>query len=250
MEKAIVLNAGEGKRLRPLTRDMPKCLLEIGGKTILEHQLSGLDKCGIKTVMLVLGYKFPMILEKIRHCSFDLRIEYMINPIYSKTNTAYSLWLVRDEMNQDFVYLNGDVFFHMNILKRLLRSKCNTCLAIVRKEVGAEEVKVKLCNGLVTELNKEIAPSVADGEFVGIAKFSQSINDAFKKGLNDIVNEGRLNAFFELAIERLLKIYNLWAVDVSDLPCIEIDTHKDLDDAERVYLELLNSNNEVENTTG
>ena len=249
MKKAIILNAGEGKRLRPLTQNMPKCLLEIGDRTILEHQLFSLEKCGIKTVILVLGYKIPMILEKLRQCSFDLKIRYTLNPIYSRTNTAYSLWLVRDEMNQDFLYLNGDVFFHINILKRLLRSRHNTCLAIVRKEVGAEEVKVKLSNGLVTELSKDMAPSMADGEFVGIAKFSRYINDAFINKLNEIVNEGTLTAFFELAIRRLLKTYNVWGVDISDLPCIEIDTHEDLEDAKRIYLKLMNFNNKIAKMT-
>jgi len=249
MEKAIILNAGEGKRLRPLTQNMPKCLLKIGNKTILEHQLSSLEKCGIKTVILVLGYNFRMILEKLRQCSFDLRIRHTLNPVYSKTNTAYSLWLVRNEMNQDFIYLNGDVFFHTSILKRLIRSKHDTCLAIVRKEVGAEEVKVKLANDLITGLSKEMIPSSANGEFVGIAKFSQSINDAFKTKLNEIVNEGKLNAFFELAVQRLLKSHNVWAVDVSDLPCIEIDTYRDLNDAKRIYLKLTNFNKNVENNT-
>jgi len=219
---------------------VPKCLLKIGNKTILEHQLLSLDRCGIRTAILVLGHEITMVLEELRQYSLDLEIKHTFNPMYSKTNTAYSLWLVRNEMNKDFVYLNGDVFFHINILKRLLHSKHDTCLAVAGKEVGTEEVKVKLSNGLVTELGKEIEPSLADGEFIGIAKFSQRVTDVFSGKLDEIINEGKLNAFFELAVQRLLKTCEVWAVDVSDLPCIEIDTHEDLDDARKLYLKFQN----------
>lgn len=239
MEKAIILDAGESKRLRPLTENMPKCLVKIGNMTILEHQLSNLVECGIRKVILVVGYHYNMIQKKLKKSPFDLEVKYVRNPIYYKTNTVYSLWLARNEMNTDFIYLNGDVFFHRDVLRRLIDSEHNTCLAIDRKRrVGEEEVKVKIVDGLVKEIGKEIKASMADGEFVGVAKFSNEINVAFKKRLDEVVKEGKVNAFFELAVQRMLNDGNLYAVDVSDLPCIEIDTYNDLEEARNIFLKI------------
>jgi len=129
MEKAIILDAGEGKRLHPLTGNMPKCLIKIGNKTILEHQLCNLVECGIKELILVIGCHSEMILEKLKRGFSDLEIRHVRNPIYYKTNTVYSLWLAGNEMNTDFIYLNGDVFVHRDILRSLIDSEHNTCLA-------------------------------------------------------------------------------------------------------------------------
>jgi len=239
IEKVIILDAGEGKRLHPLTENMPKCLIKIGNKTILEHQLCNLVECGIEELILVIGYHSNLIKEKLKRGFSDLEIRYVRNPIYYKTNTVYSLWLARKEMNTDFIYLNGDVFFHRDILKRLIDSERNTCLAIDKKRrVGEEEVKVKILDGLVKRIGKEMKHSTADGEFIGVAKFCKEINIVFKKRLDEVVKEGKVNAFFELAVQRMLSDYDLYAVDVSDLPCIEIDTYDDLEEARNLFFKM------------
>jgi choline kinase len=239
MERAIILDAGEGKRLRPLTKNLPKCLIKIGSKTILEHQLSRLVDCGIAEVILVVGYQSSMILRKLEQEPFDLKMKYVTNPVYHKTNTVYSLWLARGWMDKDFLYLNGDVFFHEEVLRRLIAAEHRTCLAVeTRREVATEEVKVELTEEIVKSIGKEMDPSVADGEFVGIAKFSKETNIMFRRRLDEVVREGKLNAFFELAVHRMLDECSVYAIDVSDLPCIEIDTHIDLEEARSVFLEM------------
>lgn len=238
MDKAIILNAGEGKRLRPLTKNLPKCLLKIGNKTILEHQLSNLAKCSIKEVTVVIGHRSEMICRKIRQAPFDLSVNYIWNEIYYKTNTAYSLWLARNEMDEDFIYLNGDVLFHQEALRRLIQSKFDTCLAISKKKVGKEEMKVRIANCIIRRIGKEMEPSLADGEFIGIARFSKEFNVLLKKKLEEVIKEGKLNAFFEHAVQRTLRTHSIYAVDVSDIPCIEIDNHGDFNEAKRMYLKI------------
>ena len=204
--------------------------------TILEHQLSNLVNCGIEELILVVGYRSNLILEKLKQSSFDLEIRYVKNPIYHKTNTVYSLWLSRNEMNTDFIYLNGDVFFHEDVLKRLIDSEYDTCLAIdTKRKVGEEEVKVRICDGVIREIGKEVKVSQADGEFLGIAKFSKEINSVFKKRLNDVVKKGEVDAFFELAVQYMLDNNEIYSIDVSDLPCVEIDTYDDLEEARNVF---------------
>jgi choline kinase len=237
---AVILNAGEGKRLRPLTNLKPKCLLKLNDMTILEHQLANLIKCGILNVVIVVGYRADQIFELVKNKNFDLEVDFIQNPIYYKTNTVYSLWLARERIRDDFVYLNGDVVFHKEVLKRLLKSHYDTCIAVERKQVSEEEVKVRLDLNLVKAIGKDIELSKAHGEFIGIAKFSKRFNKLFIGKLNEVVEEGKVDEFFEVALDKVLKNYDMYAVDVSDLPCIEVDTYEDFNIVKKITRALGN----------
>lgn len=234
MDKAVILNAGEGKRMRPLTSVKPKCLLRLNSLTILEHQLINLIECGIREVNLVIGYRADEIIRKIEGLNFELDVKFTYNPIYYKTNTVYSLWLAREHIKNDFVYLNGDVVFHKDVLEQLLKSHYDTCIAVERKQVNEEEVKVRLVSNLVRAIGKDIELSKAHGEFIGIGKFSKRFNQLFINKLNEVVKEGKVNEFFEVALDRALKSFDVYAVDVSDLPCIEVDTYEDFNIAKKL----------------
>jgi choline kinase len=194
-----------------------------------------LNKSGIKNVTIVVGYRANQILKELNEKNFDLEIELIQNPIYQKTNTVYSLWLAKEYMKDDFVYLNGDVVFHREVLERLLKAHYDTCIAVEKKQVGEEEVKLKLAANIVKAIGKDIVPSRASGEFIGIAKFSKKFNHLFIDKLNEIVKEKRVNEFFEVALDRTLKSYSVYAVDVSDLPCIEVDTPEDYTNAKKMH---------------
>ena len=239
MNKAIILDAGEGKRLRPLTETTPKCLLKLNEITILEHQLTNLAECGIKKAILVVGYRANQIFKKLKEKNFGLDLKLIRNPIYNRTNTVYSLWLAKKEIKEDLIYLNGDVVFHKNVLMRLLNSQFDTCLAVEKKKVNEEEVKVELVSNVIKTIGKKIQLAKAHGEFVGIAKFSQEFNTLFTDKVNEVVGERKVNAFFEVALNRALKYYNVYAVDVSDLLCIEIDSHEDFSMAKKIYSRLV-----------
>ena len=239
MDKAIILNAGEGKRLRPLTELVPKCLLKLDGITILEHQLANLADCGIREVVIVIGYRADQIFWKVKDERFGLNIKFIQNPIFAETNTVYSLWLARNEIKRDFLYFNGDVIFHKHVLKRLINAEYDTCIAIDNRKVGEEEVKVQLISNKVKVIGKKIDPSKAQGEFIGIAKFSQKFNYVFVEKLDEVVKEGAINALFEVALDRALKYYDVHAVDVSDLPCMEIDSHEDFKVARKIYSKII-----------
>ena len=239
---AVILDAGEGKRLRPLTSLKPKCLLKLNDVTILEHQLINLIKCGIRNVVIVVGYHAGQIFEEIKNKDFDLEIDFIQNPIYYKTNTVYSLWLAKERIKDDFVYLNGDVVFHTEVLERLLKSHYDTCIAVEKKQVSEEEVKVRLDSNLVKAIGKDIEPQKTHGEFIGMAKFSKRFNQLFIDMLNEVVEEGKVDEFFEVALDRVLKSRDVYAVDVSDLSCIEVDTHEDFNTAKEIYSEITERN--------
>lgn len=123
IEKAIILVAGRGNRLRPLTDSMPKCLTEVNGESILENALKKLSENGIKETILVVGYLKEKIKGNIGNEFNDMKINYVDNDIYDKTNTSYSLWLAIKDLDEDVLILEGDVFFEDKLLKDFLNDK-------------------------------------------------------------------------------------------------------------------------------
>ena len=231
VNKAIILNAGVGHRLRPLTIDTPKCLLTITNRTILESKLSNLSNCGINEIIMVVGFFSEKIMKTAKHGFPDLKFEFICNQKYATTNTLYSLWLAMQELDDAFVYLNGDVLFHRQILHRLLNSPRKTCLAVSAHKLTEEDVKVILHDDLVLAIGKHLQTFEADAEFIGIAKFSKGASKALKRKLNEVVKSGGASNYFEYALDLMLEKHNVYAMDISEFPCIEIDTMDDLEQA-------------------
>lgn len=234
--KAIILVAGRGSRLAPHTDDRPKCLIEIGGRSILDHQLDALAAAGVFEVVLVVGCLQEMVrghLASRREFTFT----FIENERFGETNTAYSLWLARGEMTDDFIYLNGDVLIHPEVIRRLTGAPAAQALAVERKRCGDEEVKALLDGCRIMALSKTVPPADAYGEFIGIARFARSFGPFFSASLEEVVErDGLLKVYFELALERLLASHALTAIDISDLPTIEIDFPEDLARAEHEIL--------------
>lgn len=234
--KAIILNAGKGGRLGSLTDDRPKCLVEVGGRPILDFQLDALRQNGVRDLVMVVGYRDAMICDYLKRYP-EFSVTWINNPDYAHTNTAYSLWLARREMTGNFLYLNGDVLFHPELIRRLVAAPSCNPLAVERKRCGDEEVKVLLSGTRITAIGKEIPPTEAYGEFIGVARFAGSIGSLFGATLTDVVERDRLlKNYFETAVDRLLDQAVFTALDISDLPCIEIDFPEDLERAENTIL--------------
>jgi choline kinase len=143
------------------------------------------------------------------------------------------------EVKDDFVLLNGDVFFHSKILSCLLDSNYKTCLAVSRHRLGEEEVKVLLKDDLVISIGKHLEPSKADGEFIGVAKFSKNENGLLAAKIEEVLKiSNGANCYFEAAVNLMLDGLGVFAVDISKFPSVEIDTHEDLMHARELAKEL------------
>ena len=237
--KAIILNAGKGGRLGNLTDDRPKCLVEVGGRPILDFQLDALRLAGVRDLVMVVGYRDEMIRSYLQRYP-EFSVTYIENKAFSETNTAYSLWMARHEMTGDFLYLNGDVLFHPELVRRLVAAPSFNPLAVERKQCGDEEVKVLLDGTRITGIGKEISPDKAYGEFIGVARFSGEIGPLFGVTLDEVIQRDRLlKNYFEAAVDRMLTKELFTALDISDLPCIEIDFPEDLERARQVVVPML-----------
>ncbi len=236
--KAILLAAGASRRLQPLTKDTPKCLIKIGEKAIIQHQLDAVVKAGIKDVVIVVGYLKDMIIDFVKSNYKQLKsVKFIENKEYETTNTIYSLYLTREEFkNDDFIYFNADVLFHSDIVKKLVDHSGLNVLAVDYKKCGEEEVKFTTENGRIVKLGKYIPTDEAEGEFIGVAKFGKNISKDFINALEYYSINNQKNLFFEKAVEDILNKDHFYPLDVSDIPNIEIDFPEDLENAiNKVY---------------
>ena len=232
--RAIILAAGRGRRLEPMGWTKPKCLLEIGGKTLLNRTLSALTDNGVTDVTFVVGFQRELIEAAAR--AHPVTPRFVINENYETTNTVNSLWRARESMDDDFLYFNADVLFAPEILTRLIETE-GSVLAIDEKRCGAEEVKVVVdAQGRIQRIGKGLDPADCRGEFIGIAKFARSICADFVEKLREF-NEIRnlSNHFFEVALNELLDSHAVTSMSIGHLPAIEIDTPEDFRGAEKVW---------------
>jgi choline kinase len=238
--KAVVLVAGVSRRLFPLTENVPKCLMALGDRTIFDFQMAALRSAGIEEVCLVLGYRREQIIEHALRFHADLRFEFVVNHHFFETNTAYSLWLARENLrDRDFLYFNGDVLFEPRLLERVIEGPWPASLAVEAKPCGEEEVKVVVDGGRIRRIGKLLPPTECLGEFIGIARFGAPMTGAFFDALGALADEGRRMDYFEEALDRIAPAVELGVADITGLPVIEIDFPADLESARKEILARL-----------
>ncbi|GGJ01842.1 nucleotidyltransferase [Alicyclobacillus cellulosilyticus] len=225
--RAIILAAGQSARLRPLTADKPKCLLPMGHKTILDWQLESLHAVGVDEVLMVVGYRQEMIRDHVRTRYPHLRVEFVENPDYLTTNTLFSLRRALEVYDGDFYYLNADVVFDEQVLRRLVPGTDGGYLAVDRKQCREEEVKVLVDGNQVTAIGKHLDPAQCYGEFIGVAKFCGGFRQRFRASVFAEAVAGHEMKFFEHALDQMPDKTGLFAIDITGLPCVEIDFPED-----------------------
>lgn len=223
--RAIILAAGKGKRLDTIRGDYPKCLLEVGGVSLIGRQIQVLKAAGIDDITVVIGYGAEHVRER---CGSD--ISYVENELHAETNSLYSLWMTRDLLSEGFVVLNADVLFHPQMLSDLLSSTHEDALLISyqpRATLGEEEMKVKVEDGRVVDISKQMDPAEADGENVGIVKFGPSGARLLVEKMNELVAADNRKAWAPRAFREFAAVRPLWAISTSGHPWIEIDFPED-----------------------
>lgn len=236
--KAVILAAGVAMRMRPLTNNTPKCLLKLGGKTILERTIANLLANDINDVVIVTGYLQDQIKNFIDFRFPALKLKYIFNDQFDVTNNIYSLWLAKSEVEgNEFILLDSDIIFDSKIISLLVNSKKENCLALKSvHNLGEEEIKVSLYNDdSIKEISKEVNPAEARGESIGIEKFSGELSSKLFSVLDKmILEENKANVFYEAAFQKLINDgEKIFIEDVGGLKCTELDTADDLIKAER-----------------
>ena len=229
--RGIILAAGRGTRINGGARQDPKCLLKIGGVTLMDRQLGSLRASGIDEITVVVGYEADRVRE-----ACGPTIHFMENERYDQTNSLYSLWLAKDFLLEGFVVMNSDVLFHHQLLTDLLTAQYEDALLIAYCDetmppFGDEEMKVKVRSGRVVEVAKAMSPHDADGENVGIVKFGPAGAKLLVECLDALITRGSDRAWAPRAFNDFAARRGLHAIGTRGYPWIEIDFPEDYDRA-------------------
>lgn len=220
--KAIILAAGIGSRLG---NPDPKCLSQLpDGETILSRQLSALRRNNVTDITIIVGYKKELIMTAVDN------VHFIENADYDSTNTSKSLLKGLDKMKDDVIWMNGDVIFDDEVIKRVVQENGNI-VAVNKAKCGEEEIKYTVADdGYINEISKTVIDAL--GEAVGVNKISKDALAAFQKSLDKCQDNDYFEKAIELAAHDNIKFK---PIDISDLKCMEIDFKTDFDQAVKLF---------------
>lgn len=238
--KAVILSAGIGSRIRPLTDDCPKSLLMVAGKPIMERMIRNCQDCGITEFVIVLGYLEERIRRFVSDTFPELQVIFVVNDRYEETNTGYSLMLAKQAVGKaSFIKFDADVVFDAKILRHLIASDAQNALCIDRNiQLDAEEVKVIVDDKLlVLQASKTVDPKTAFGESIGIEKIcAKTAKLLFAELTLAMGQSDRLQDYYEATYEWLItRGTKFQALDITGLKWTEIDTHDDFAAAIKMF---------------
>ena len=233
----VILAAGMAKRLRPLTDTKPKCLLEVGGKTLLQRTVDAMAAAGITKFVVVTGYLDHMIRDFLISQFSLFTFHFLHNADYAHNNNIYSLWMAGQIVRgQEFLLMDSDILCDPAAVLRIASEK-EAALAVNRHELGEEEMKVVVDpQKRITEISKTCRPEDAMGESVGIEKMTAAYSEALFRELDQmILKEGLVDIFYERAFERLIpQGHTFRVIDTTDYFSYELDTPEDFQRAQEL----------------
>lgn len=239
--KAIILAAGIGSRIRPLTDNTPKSLLKIGDITILEMMISHIRDCGIDEIIFVTGYLEDKIKAYVTKRFPDVKSFFVTNENYKETNTGFSLLLAQKFVQDcDFVKFDADVVFDKDILTQLIDCPYENVFCIDKNiHLNAEEIKVLVDDeDKILKIGKTIDPQKAIGESIGIEKIGKKMAQLLFQELELMMKDKKNHQeYYEGAYEKLIeKGEFFYALDITGSKWVEIDTHEDFETAHELFI--------------
>jgi len=238
--KAIVLAAGKSTRLYPLTASLPKCLLNIADKAIIDYQIEALVAAGLKEMVIVIGFQKEMIVDHLARKKYPIQITYIEDPKYEVSNPIRSLWCAREHLNDRIIFFHCDVLFSKDALLLLLDHPNESAMLYRERQWDVEAGKIIVDpSGQVLELGKHIEESRATGEYLQIAKFDSDFSQRLKTVLEDYMQTKR-DGYTIDAFNEVVKDGSIRAIGVPfDGLSMEVDTVEDYETAKRKWKDAL-----------
>ena len=242
---ALLLAAGIGCRLRPITDDAPKCLTEIGGVSILERLVRCLQLNGINKLVVVVGHMQESIRNFFEESSIDMNVEFVFNPDYRTTNNILSLWLARESLREPFLLVESDLVFDSSLLAPMLFPN-KIAVSPIENWMNGSTVTLDR-NGRVNAFHSKVKPERSMGfpplKTVNMYSLSLSSWKQVEKRLELYISSGRVHDYYEVVFSEMVREGALWfeAVTFDPRKWYEVDTLLDLDEAERRFPSSLGS---------
>ncbi|PAX08083.1 NTP transferase domain-containing protein [Sphingomonas lenta] len=203
--RAIIISAGAGTRLLPLTRALPKCLVPVDGRAILDHQLDALAQAGVEAATVVGGYRVEQLASHLRRPT-PLPTELVFNPFWSIASSIGSVWAARAHLGEPFVLLNGDTLFDPAILRHAV-SGLKPGVSLLVEPVAAPELDdmlAKVADGRLLDVRKDLSPADATHRSLGVVLSAGG--DAYRDALADVIGaDGGTQAFHHAVVAKLAR---------------------------------------------
>jgi choline kinase len=231
--KAVILAAGVGKRLWQITQHRPKCLIEIGGRSLLHRYLEALASLGVRRADIVVGYRQEMIREAVGLDACGVKVDFLVNDEFHRGSIS-SLWIARTALDDDAIVMDADVLFHRDILRRLVESSYENALLMDESvQQTGEECMVVVAGGRVIALSKKM-PSQYDyaGEGVGFLRVRHADIPHLVASLRSHIERGSWNMEYEDALLQFFQTVKVGHEKIGGLPWTEIDFVEDVKKAE------------------
>jgi choline kinase len=231
--KAIILAAGLGTRLRPITNEIPKCMVSVNGIKIIDKQINNLVSNGIEDILVVAGYKSDVLTSHVNN-NFPF-VKLLDNTRYAETNNMYSLYLTCDFVKEnDFLLMNADVYYDSMIISNLLQNTYNSLIACDRSQYLEESMKITF-NNKINHISKNIKKDEYYAVSIDVYKISkEAANILFDDIKNTIEIKKDENSWTEMALDHIFDKTNFQPCVIKDR-WVEIDNFEDLAKAEIIF---------------
>ena len=232
--KAVILAAGLGSRLRPITNEVPKCMVPVNGIRIIDKQIDNLLQNGVTEIYVVDGYKAEILADHLIEKYPDVHI--VSNPRYAETNNMYSLFLTAQYVKgEEFFLMNADVYFDANIIKGLLNGENQSKIACDRSGYMEESMKIMFDGEKINHISKTITPEEHYAVSIDVYRISKEDSAILFKEVEDtIINRKDETSWTEVALDKIFK-YASFQPYVIEGRWFEIDNHDDLHKAEELF---------------
>jgi len=229
IEDAIILNAGQGSRLLPVTATIPKCLVEVGGRTLLERQLTALSEVGLKRALVVTGYRHDQVDEALRRPQ-PLEVETRFNPFWAVASSIGSVWTARERLQRPFCLLNGDTLFDPEILAAALADR-GAGLGLVVEPIEAasyDDMLVRVENGSVGAVSKSLPEQEATHRSLGLVVAERGYGDYAQELDTLIAERNGAGAYHHDILDRLARRWKVAAIERAAGFWQEVDRPEDI----------------------
>lgn len=236
MTRAIILAAGQGKRLLPLTEARPKCLIELSGRSLLAWQLLRLQAAGVDEAVIVTGFRADAVEAEVAQLGLRMPVRLQFNPFYTVSDNTASCWIVRDAFEGQVLLLNGDTLFGPGVAERLLDAPpAEITVTIDRKAAyDADDMKVLTDGGRLRAIGKTI--EAYDAESIGFLRFSPAGAAKFLAGVEQVLQkpEGLKRWYLSVIDELARSGVDVRVCSIEGLEWGEMDFPQDVDNLTRL----------------
>lgn len=223
--KAIILAAGMGTRISRFIEERPKCMVDIGGTTLIEYTVDLLRKHGVDQIVVAVGYKAECIMNTLK----DKNVEFAYNPFYDVTNGIASMWFAREYLDdsEDTIVMSGDVYLEPDIVETLIALDKNPVLLADSSRIIEADYRYYYENDILIKYGKDLSVAETTGECLGVAKLGAGFVGRYKEHMLEMINAQCHSVWWENVLYDLSAKENIYVHDVAGSFWAEVDFVED-----------------------